>query len=252
MIEIIGIEKSFNSQKVLQGVNLTIADREVMAIIGESGGGKTVLLRHLIGLMKPDKGSILVDGDEITVMSNKGLDKVRDKFGIVFQGSALFDSMTVFENVVFPLREKTDCDEKEILDRGKQALEDVALSGIDEKYPSEISGGMKRRVALARALILGPGTIFFDEPTTGLDPIIMNSIHRLIMKTHEKYGFTGIIISHEIPEIFDVADKVAMLYRGRIIASGTRAEICRVKDPVVRQFIGTCRDEDIEYNTSKK
>ncbi len=246
MIEIIDVEKSFNGQKVLQGVNLTIADREVMAIIGESGGGKTVLLRHLIGLMKPDKGSILVDGEDISKMSKRELDRVRNRFGIVFQGSALFDSMTVFENVVFPLREKTDYDENEILDRGRQALEDVGLSGIDDKYTSEISGGMKRRVALARALIIGPATIFFDEPTTGLDPIIMNTIHRLIIKTHKKYGFTGIIISHEIPEIFDVADKVAMLYRGRIIASGTQGEICRVNDPVVRQFIGTCRDEDVE------
>ncbi|MGO9015997.1 MAG: ABC transporter ATP-binding protein [Dissulfurispiraceae bacterium] len=246
MIEIIDIEKSFNGQKVLQGVNLTIADREVMAIIGESGGGKTVLLRHIIGLMKPDKGSILVDGADISVMSNKDLDKVRDKFGIVFQGSALFDSMTVFENVVFPLREKTDYDEKEILDRGRQALEDVGLSGIEDKYASEISGGMKRRVALARALIIGPTTIFFDEPTTGLDPIIMNTIHRLISKTHKKYGFTGIIVSHEIPEIFDVADKVAMLYGGRIIASGTPREICRVDDPFVSQFVGTCHYEDVE------
>ncbi len=247
MIEIIDIEKSFDGQKVLQGVNLTIADREVMAIIGESGGGKTVLLRHLIGLMKPDKGSILVDGEDILKMSKGELDRVRDRFGIVFQGSALFDSMTVFENVVFPLREKTDYDEKEIVDRGRQALEDVGLSGIDDKYTSEISGGMKRRVALARALIIGPTTIFFDEPTTGLDPIIMNTIHRLIIKTHKKYGFTGIIISHEIPEIFDVADKVAMLYRGRIIASGTHGEICRVNDPFIRQFISTCRDEDVEY-----
>src|SRR5208337_3147314 len=146
-----------------------------------------------------------------------------------------------FENVVFPLREKTDYNEKEILYRGKNALDDVGLRGIEEKYPSEISGGMKRRVALARALILGPGTIFFDEPTTGLDPIIMNSIHRLIINTHEKYGFTGIIISHGIPEIFHVADKVAMLYRGRVIASGTPEEIMGVKDLVVKQFVSTCR-----------
>ena len=246
MIEIIDLEKSFNGQKVLQGVNLTIADREVMAIIGESGGGKTVLLRHLIGLMKPDKGNILVDGEDILKMSRGELDRVRDRFGIVFQGSALFDSMTVFENVLFPLREKTDYDEKEILDRGRQALEDVGLSGMEDKFTSEISGGMKRRVALARALIIGPTTIFFDEPTTGLDPIIMNTIHRLIIKTHKKYAFTGIIISHEIPEIFDVADKVAMLYGGRIIASGTRDEICRIDDRFVRQFIGTCHYDDVE------
>lgn len=246
MIEIIGLEKSFNGQKVLQGVNLTIADREVMAIIGESGGGKTVLLRHLIGLMKPDKGSILVDGADISAMNKRELDKVRDRFGIVFQGSALFDSMTIIENVVFPLSEKTDLAETEILQRGISALEDVGLKGVDDKYPSEISGGMKRRVALARALILGPSTIFFDEPTTGLDPIIMNTIHRLIISTHKKYGFTGIIISHEIPEVFEIADKVAMLYSGRIIASGTPHEIICSKDPFVRRFVGTCRDAQVE------
>ncbi|MBF0559560.1 MAG: ABC transporter ATP-binding protein [Nitrospirae bacterium] len=245
MIEIIGLEKSFGGQKVLQGVDLKIADREVIAIIGESGGGKTVLLRHLIGLMKPDKGSIMVDGADISTMSKRELDKIRDKFGIVFQGSALFDSMTVFENVVFPLREKTDLDETEILQRGKSALEDVGLRGIDDKYPSEISGGMKRRVALARALILGPSTIFFDEPTTGLDPIIMNAIHKLIISTHEKYGFTGIIISHEIPEVFEVADRVAMLYSGRIIASGTPHDIICNKDPFVKKFVSTCRDADV-------
>ncbi len=246
MIEIVGLEKSFNGQKVLRGVNLSIADREVIAIIGESGGGKTVLLRHLIGLIKPDKGSILVEGADIFKMNKAELDKVREKFGIVFQGSALFDSMTVFENVVFPLREKTDYNEKEILDRGKSALEDVGLKGIDEKYPSEISGGMKRRVALARALIIGPTTIFFDEPTTGLDPIILTSIHRLIVNTHKKYGFTGVIISHEIPEIFDVADRVAMLFGGRIIATGTPDEIKRNQEPAVRQFVSTCKDEPIE------
>ncbi len=242
MIEIIGLEKSFNGQKVLQGVNLTIADREVVAIIGESGGGKTVLLRHMIGLMKPDKGSIMVDGSDMLKMGKGELDKVRDRFGIVFQGSALFDSMTIFENVVFPLREKTDYSEKDILDRGRRALEDVGLKGVDEKYPSEISGGMKRRVALARALILEPTTIFFDEPTTGLDPIILNSIHRLIVSTHKKYGFTGIIISHEIPEIFAVADKVAMLYSGRIVAFGTPDEIKNTDNDFVRQFVGTSCD----------
>jgi phospholipid/cholesterol/gamma-HCH transport system ATP-binding protein len=244
MIEVIGLEKSFKGQRVLQGVDLTIADGEVVAIIGESGGGKTVLIKHMIGLMKPDNGSILVDGADISVMKKTELDKVREKFGIVFQGSALFDSMTVFENVVFPLREKTDFGENEIIDRGKQALEDVGMKGVEEKYPSEISGGMKRRVALARALILGPATIFFDEPTTGLDPILLNSIHHLITQTHQKYGFTGVIISHEIPEIFDVSDKVAMLYKGRIIASGKPSEIVNSRDLHVRKFIcPVCEEE---------
>ena len=242
MIEIIDLEKSFNNQKVLKGINLTIRDKEVVAIIGESGGGKSVLLKHLIGLLKPDKGRILVDGEDIAKMGRRDLDRVRDRFGVVFQGSALFDSMTVFENVTFPLTEKTRLGSQEISDRAMQALDDVGLKGIENKYPSEISGGMKRRVALARALIIEPTTIFFDEPTTGLDPIILNSIHRLIIDTHVKYGFTGIIISHEIPEIFDVADRVAMLYQGSIIAAGTPDEIRNDPNPVVKQFTSSCRD----------
>ncbi len=243
MIEVIGLEKSFNGQKVLNGVNLAIHDKEVMAIIGESGGGKSVLLKHLMGLLKPDKGRILVDGEDITRVGRKELDRIRDRFGIVFQGSALFDSMTVLENVAFPLLEKTKLRREEIEEKALRALGDVGLKGIENKYPSEISGGMKRRVALARALIVEPTTIFFDEPTTGLDPIILNSIHRLIIDTHVKYEFTGIIISHEIPEIFDVADKVAMLYKGSIVAFGTPAEIRRDPNPVVRQFTAGCRDE---------
>ncbi|MBI3592531.1 MAG: ATP-binding cassette domain-containing protein, partial [Nitrospirae bacterium] len=180
MIEIVNLKKSFNSQKVLNGVNLKIFDKEVVAIIGESGGGKSVLLKHLIGLLKPDSGEILVDGVDIVPLDKRDFDKIRDKFGVVFQGSALFDSMTIYENVAFPLQEKTRLGRKEIDERTKRALEDVGLKGIENKYPSEISGGMKRRVALARALIIEPTTIFFDEPTTGLDPIILNSIHRLI------------------------------------------------------------------------
>ncbi|MFZ5996098.1 MAG: ABC transporter ATP-binding protein [Nitrospirota bacterium] len=249
MIEIIDLEKSFNNQQVLKGVNLTIADREVIAIIGESGGGKSVLMKHLIGLLKPDKGKILVDGADITSISKAEFDRIRERFGVVFQGSALFDSMTVFENVAFPLREKTKLSKSEIKERALRALEDVGLKNIEGKYPSEISGGMKRRVALARALVIEPTTIFFDEPTTGLDPIILNSIHRLIVNTHEKYGFTGIIISHEIPEIFDVADKVAMLYGGRIVEVGTPREIKHSKNPVVRQFITTCKEEPVEIET---
>ncbi|MCL4491875.1 MAG: ATP-binding cassette domain-containing protein [Nitrospirae bacterium] len=227
----------------MKGINLTILDREVVAIIGESGGGKSVLLKHLIGILKPDKGKILVDGVDITKVGRRELDRIRDRFGVVFQGSALFDSMTIFENVAFPLNEKTKLGKNEIQGKALRALEDVGLKGIENKYPSEISGGMKRRVALARALVIGPDTIFFDEPTTGLDPIILHSIHRLIIDTHVKYNFTGIIISHEIPEIFDVADKVAMLYQGTIVAAGTPEEIRKNSNPVVKQFTSSCRDE---------
>lgn len=237
MIEVVGLEKSFKEQKVLKGISLSVANGELMAIVGESGGGKSVLLKHLMGLMKPDSGRVLVDGVDITELSGRELDRVREKFGVVFQGSALFDSMTIYDNVVFPLREKTRLDSGEIRERGIRALEDVGLRGIEEKYPSEISGGMKRRVALARALITEPSIVFFDEPTTGLDPIILRSIHDLIMSTHRKHHFTGIIISHEIPEIFEVVDKVAMLYGGRIVAMGTPEEIRSSPDPAVRQFI---------------
>jgi phospholipid/cholesterol/gamma-HCH transport system ATP-binding protein len=237
MIEIIDLEKSFDSQKVLNGINLTIFDNELMAIIGKSGSGKSVLLKHLIGLLKPDKGVIKIDGHDITRLSGHELDKIREKLGVVFQGGALFDSMTVYENIAFPLKERMRLSMKEIDERVRQALEDVGLWGMEKKYPAEISGGMKKRVALARALITEPKIVFFDEPTTGLDPIILNSIHRLIIDTHKKYGFTGVIISHDIPEIFDVADRIAMLHNGVIVEVGTSEEIRNSSNPIVRQFI---------------
>ncbi len=237
MIEVKGVEKSFDRQKVLNGVDLTIADKEVTAIIGKSGSGKSVFLKHLIGLLKPEKGNILIDGEDITKLSGRELDKVREKLGVLFQGGALFDSLTVFENVAFPLKEKTKLSRKEIQEKVLQALEDVGLRGMEKKYPAEISGGMKKRVALARALITEPTIVLFDEPTTGLDPIILHSIHKLIMMTHKKYGFTGIIISHEIPEIFEVADRVAMLHNGVIVEVGTPEEIRNSSNPLVRQFI---------------
>lgn len=237
MIEVIDLEKSFDGQKVLNGIDLTILDNELMAIIGKSGGGKSVLLKHLTGLIKPDKGSVLVDGVDIVRLSGRELDGIREKFGVVFQGGALFDSLTVYENVAFPLKEKVKIDRKELHERVLRALEDVELLGMGKKYPAEISGGMKRRVALARALITEPSIVFFDEPTTGLDPIILNSIHRLIVDTHKKYGFTGVIISHDIPEIFDVADRIAMLHNGVIVETGTPEEIKNSFNPIVRQFI---------------
>lgn len=246
MIEITDIKKSFKGQHVLNGVNLKIADKEVTAIIGKSGGGKSMLLRHMIGLMKPDTGSILIEGADITAVCRKDLDKIREKFGVVFQGGALFDSLTVYENVAFPLRERIKLSKTETRRRVMHALEDVGLKGMEEKYPSEISGGMKKRVSLARALITEPRIVFFDEPTTGLDPIILNSIHRLIMKTHEKYEFTGLIISHEIPEIFEIADKVAMLHDGIIVEFGTPEEIKNTSNPFVRQFITGSLEGPIE------
>lgn len=237
MIEIVDLYKSFSGQTVLNGVNLTIADKELIAIIGKSGGGKSVFLKHLIGLLKPDKGRIIIEGVDITSISRKELDIIRQKLGVVFQGGALFDSITIYDNIAFPLREKLKLDKLQVNERVTQALEDVGLTGIEKKFPAEISGGMKKRVALARALVTEPEIVLFDEPTTGLDPILLRSIHKLIVDTHQKYEFTGIIITHDIPEIFDVVDRVAFLYEGKIAETGTPDEIKNSANPVSRQFI---------------
>lgn len=237
MIEINNLTKSFNKKSVLNNLSLTIRQGEIMAIIGRSGGGKSVLLKHIIGLLKPDSGSISIMGEDIVRAKGKSLDNIRNMFGVLFQGGALFDSMTVFENVAFPLKEKTKLSRSVIADKVKMALIDVGLTDIDDKYPAELSGGMKKRVALARALISQPELLLFDEPTTGLDPIMLRAIHRLILSTHKKYNFTGIIISHEIPEIFDVADRVAMLHNGKVEVVGTPDEIKKSDDLIVKQFL---------------
>ncbi len=237
MIEIIDLRKSFNGQEVLRGVTLTIHERELIAIIGRSGMGKSVLLKHLIGLHRPDSGRILIKGEDIMQVCLRDVCRLRERFGVLFQGGALFDSMTVYENVAFPLQEKTRFSRAEIRERVHHALEDVGLTGVDDKYPAELSGGMRKRVALARALITEPEIVLFDEPTTGLDPISLNAIHRLIIRTHRKYQFTGIVISHDIPQIFDIADRVAMLHDGKIIEVGLPEEIQRSENPIVRQFI---------------
>ena len=243
MIEIIDLEKSFGKQKVLKGVNLRIETGEVTAILGKSGGGKSVLLKHIIGLLRPDSGQVLIDGVDITKLGMRELDKYRDKFAVVFQFGALFDSMTIFENVAFPVTEKTRLSMSEIEKKVRQVLSDVGLEGIENKYPSEISGGMKKRVALARALIIEPKIVLFDEPTTGLDPILLNQIHAYIIETHKKYGFTGIVVSHEVPEIFEVSNKVAILDEGVIVAAGTPSEILRSANPLVQSFVAGCRNK---------
>ena len=247
MIEIIDLHKSFNGQKVLNGVNLKIAEKEVVTIMGISGCGKSVLIKHIIGLLTPDKGSILIEGVDITKLDTKELDKIRDRLGVLFQGGALFDSLTVYGNIAFPVREKTKLSKGEIRDRVMHALEDVGLKGMGKKYPGELSGGMKKRVAVARALISEPAIVLFDEPTTGLDPIIASSIHVLIKTTHKKYGYTGLVISHEVPRIFEITDKVAMLHNGIIIEVGTPEEIQNSTNLIVRQFITGSHEGPIEY-----
>lgn len=237
MIALRGVSKNFDGQVVLNKLDLDVPSGKITAIIGPSGGGKSVLLKHMIGLLKPDSGQVLVDGENIVPMGRVELNRVRDRFGVLFQNAALFDSMTVFENVAFPLEEKTRLSRQEIRDRVQQALEHVGLRGVDAKYPDQISGGMKKRVGLARALLLNPAIILFDEPTTGLDPIICNAMHRLILETHARFGFTAVIVTHEVPAIFEVCDYVAMLYRGKILFHGTPEEIRASDDPAVRQFI---------------
>lgn len=237
MIRLVDLEKSFGNQRVLDHLSLDIPQGKITSVIGPSGEGKSVLLKHIIGLMKPDSGEVLVDGEDIAKMGRGRLNAEREKFGMLFQNAALFDSMTVFENVAFPLEEKTKLSKGEIRDRVHMALEVVGLFGVDAKYPDELSGGMKKRVALARLLLMKPRIVLFDEPTTGLDPVICTAIHQLIRDTHEKFGYTAVIVSHEIPEIFDISDRVAMLYKGRILEVGGADEIRLSTDPVVRQFI---------------
>jgi len=237
MIRAENLHKTFAGQPVLRGLSLEVATGEIMIVIGRSGGGKTVFLKHLLGLLRPDSGRIIVDGTDITRIRPRALDRIRERYGVVFQGGALFDSMTVFDNVAFPLREKIRLPAVEVAARVEEKLAQVGLTGMGHKYPAEISGGMRKRVAIARALVTEPQIVFFDEPTTGLDPVLVNAIHHLILELHRKFRFTAVVVSHEIPEIFQIAQRVAMLHDGVIVESGT-AEAIRVSpNPVVQQFI---------------
>lgn len=237
MIRVQNLHKTFGHQPVLRGLDLDVATGEIMVIIGRSGGGKSVLLRHLIGLLRPDSGAVLVDGVDITRLRGAALDEIRRRYGVVFQGGALFDSMSVADNVAFPLREKSRLAAAEIRSRVEEKLDQVGLAGMGEKNPAEISGGMRKRVAIARALVTEPEVVFFDEPTTGLDPILVNTIHHLIVELHRKFRFTAVMVSHEIPEIFRIADRVAMLHDGVIVESGSPTSVQASANPIVRQFI---------------
>jgi phospholipid/cholesterol/gamma-HCH transport system ATP-binding protein len=247
MIVLKQVRKAFDDQVVLDNLDLLVPNGKITAIIGPSGEGKSVLLKHMIGLLKPDRGEVLVDGENIVPMGRGELNRVREKFGVLFQNAALFDSMTVYENVAFPLEEKTRLSREEIRNRVHDALEHVGLRNVDDKYPDQISGGMKKRVGLARALLLDPAIILFDEPTTGLDPIICNAMHKLIKDTHAQFGFTAVIVTHEVPAIFDVCDYVAMLYRGKILFHGTPEEIRASDDPAVSQFIRGELDGPLQF-----
>jgi len=237
VIKINDLHKTFASQKVLDGVNLEIKRGEITVIIGKSGGGKSVLMKHLIGLLKPDSGEIWIEGSDITKLNEKDLYEVRKKFGMLFQEAALFDSMNVIDNVAFPVREHTKLPEKEILRMAQERLRNVGLAGFDSKMPSELSGGMRKRVGLARALILAPDIILFDEPTSALDPITALTILDLIKETQERFQKTYVVISHDILGMFRIAHKVAMLYNGRIIEFGTPKEIRQSKKEEIKEFL---------------
>ena len=237
MIEISGLHKSLGGHRVLNGVNLHIEKGKTCVIIGRSGCGKSVLLKHIVGILKPERGRILVDNRDVGALSEKDLNALRLKIGLVFQGGALFDSMTVGENVGFGLIEYEHLPHRKLLERIESSLAMVGLHGIGNLMPSELSGGMRKRVALARAICVKPEIILYDEPTTGVDPITADSINELIKSMHDKLKVTSIVVTHDMKSAYKVADKIAMLYQGKIIAEGTPEEIQKTKHAVVHQFI---------------
>jgi phospholipid/cholesterol/gamma-HCH transport system ATP-binding protein len=237
MIKIIGLRKSFNGRAVLDGVDLTIEKGKITVIIGRSGEGKSVLIKHIIGLLRPDSGKILLDGQDITAMKEQEFNVVRGRFGMLFQGSALFDSMTVAENAGFPLKEDTGLYDREVMEVVEQKLRRVGLVGIESMMPADLSGGMKKRVGLARAIVMDPEIVLFDEPTTGLDPIMGDSIADLMLETQRALKTTYIVITHDIQLTYKIADTVAMLHGGKIIAKGTVEEIKKNPNPILRQFL---------------
>jgi phospholipid/cholesterol/gamma-HCH transport system ATP-binding protein len=237
MIRVVDLHKTFGRQHVLRGVNLELEAGKITTIIGGSGSGKTVLLKHLNALLLPDCGSVFVGDRDITQLSQTALNEVRRKFGVLFQGAALLDSMTIHDNVAFPLRETTKLKETEIEKKVDESLAQVGLAGAGYKFPAEVSGGMKKRAGLARALVVKPEIMLFDEPTTGLDPLLGKSIHQLIRKMHATHKFTGVVVSHDIPEVFQISDRIAMLAEGVITEVGTTEDFLVSENPAVKQFI---------------
>ena len=237
MIAVHGLEKRLGDQEILRGIELDVAHGETLAIIGRSGGGKSVLLKHLIGLMRPNAGEIWIEGQNIIDMSERQLAAIRQKVGILFQGSALFDSMTVAENIAFPLREAGERDPQVLRKRVSEMLEVMELQGEEEKMPVNLSGGMKKRVGLARSIIRQPSCILYDEPTSGLDPVVSDSINKLIRRLQQRLGVTGIVVTHDMKNAFHVADRIAYLHDGRIYFHGTPDELRRSTDQLIQDFL---------------
>ncbi|HKR64344.1 MAG TPA: ABC transporter ATP-binding protein [Thermoanaerobaculia bacterium] len=237
IIELQNVYKSFGERPVLRDMSIDVERGESLVIVGGSGTGKSVTLKHIIGLLRPDRGRVIIDGTDITSMNDVELNRFRRHFGMAFQEGALFDSMSVFDNIAFPLRRHTKMSEQEIRTRVEECLEDVHLHGVEKKRPSELSGGMRRRVGFARAISLKPDILLFDEPTTGLDPVISDVIAELIVEMDQKLGTTTVTITHDMKVAFKIADRVAMLYQGQIIEEGTPEEFQASTNPIVRQFI---------------
>jgi phospholipid/cholesterol/gamma-HCH transport system ATP-binding protein len=242
MIEVRELKKSFGPQPILDSVSFGIEKGESLVIIGRSGGGKSVLLKHIIGLLRPDAGQVVIDGEDITHLNERELIRVRSKFGMVFQGAALFDSMSVAENVSFALRREKKFSEPEISRKVSEALEMVELPGVEKKKPSELSGGMRKRVGLARAIIYHPEIVLYDEPTTGLDPIVSDSIDKLIMRVTDSLKVTTIVVTHDMRSARRVGHRIVMLHNKRIYVTGTPEDIFTSTDPVVQQFINGIAD----------
>jgi phospholipid/cholesterol/gamma-HCH transport system ATP-binding protein len=237
MIAVRGLCKTIGAQEILRGVDLDVSVGETLAIIGRSGGGKTVLLKHLVGLMQPDAGEIFIDGQNIIAMTERELATIRQKVGILFQGAALFDSMTVAENIAFPLYEAGERDPETIRRKVREMLEVMELDGEEEKMPVNLSGGMKKRVGLARAIVRRPSSVLYDEPTSGLDPVVSDSINRLIRRLQRRYGVTSVVVTHDMKNAFDVADRIAYLHEGRVYFHGTADELQRSDDPLLQDFL---------------
>jgi phospholipid/cholesterol/gamma-HCH transport system ATP-binding protein len=237
MLAVRGLVKRIGSQEILRGIDLEVARGQTLVVIGRSGGGKSVMLKHLIGLMRPDAGEILVEGQNIVGMSERRLGPIRKKVGILFQHGALFDSMSVEDNVAFPMRESGERDPKKITEAVREALDVVNLDGQQKKMPVNLSGGMKKRVALARAIITRPHCILYDEPTAGLDPVVSDSINLLIRRLQARFAVTSIVVTHDMKSAFDIADRIAYLKTGRIYFDGTSAELQASPDPDIQDFI---------------
>ncbi len=237
MIEFIDIHKSFGSKQVLKGVSLTVHKGEIFFIIGASGAGKSVLVKHLIGLLQPDSGRIILDGVEITALKEKDFYPIRKRCAMVFQNATLFDSMTLLDNVALPIRKHRNVSVRKARELAIDKLALVGMQGEAERYPADFGDGMRKKVAIARALTLDPDFVIFDEPTTGIDPISANMIDKLIRRLSDEYGVTSIVISHDLRSIFGVADRIAMIYQGEFMLDGTPADFKSTDNPIIQQFI---------------